>query len=132
QRVAVNVCYEDAFGEEIIRQLPTATLLANVSNVAWFGNSLAPEQHLDMSRMRSVETGRVMLRATNTGVTAIIDEKGRVTARLPAFTEGALSGTAMGHTGATPYVRVGNYPVVLLCFMLIAWCAFSPCGRRRR
>ncbi len=132
QRVAVNVCYEDAFGEEIIRQLPTATLLANVSNVAWFGNSLAPEQHLDMSRMRSVETGRVMLRATNTGVTAIIDEKGRVTARLPAFTEGALSGTAMGHTGATPYVRVGNYPVVLLCFMLIAWCAFSPGGRRRR
>ena len=132
QQVAVNICYEDAFGEEIIRQLPAATLLANVSNVAWFGDSLAPEQHLDMSRMRSLETGRVMLRATNTGVTAIIDEHGVVTARLPAFTEDALDGTVGGRSGATPYVRLGNYPVVLLCLALLAACAFSHTRRRRR
>lgn len=113
--VAVNICYEDAFGDEIIRQLPEATLLANVSNVAWFGDSLAPEQHLQISRLRAMETGRYMLRATNTGVTAIIDERGRVTARLPQFTEGLLQGEAQPFTGATPYVRHGDALVLLLC-----------------
>src|SRR5262249_28022396 len=87
QRVAPNICWEDAFGEEIIRQLPEATLLVNVSNVAWFGDSLAPSQHLQISRIRAIETGRFMLRATNTGVTAIIDPRGAVVARLPQFTE---------------------------------------------
>ena len=106
QRVAVNICYEDAFGEEIIRQLPQATLLANVSNVAWFGDSLAPEQHLQISRMRALETGRTMLRATNTGVTAIVDPHGHVAGRLPQFTEGVLEGTVQGYTGATPYTRL--------------------------
>lgn len=132
QRVAVNICYEDAFGEEIIRQLPEATLLANVSNVAWFGDSLAPEQHLDMSRMRAIETGRYMLRATNTGVTAIIDQRGAVNARLPNFTAGALEGTVRGYSGATPYVRFGNYPVVLLCIALLGWAALGPARRRAR
>ena len=117
-RVAVNICYEDAFGEEIIRQLPQATLLANVSNVAWFGDSLAPEQHLQISRMRALETGRTMLRATNTGATAIIDQRGAVVARLPAFTEGVLNGSAQQYTGATPYTRYGNAPVLILAALL--------------
>ena len=78
QRVAVDICYEDVFGAEIIRQLPQATLLVNVSNVAWFGRSIAPRQHLQISQMRALETGRYMLRATNTGMTAIIDQRGRV------------------------------------------------------
>jgi apolipoprotein N-acyltransferase len=120
ERVAPNVCYEDAFGEEIIRMLPEATLLVNVSNVAWFGDSLAPAQHLEISRMRALETGRYLLRATNTGVTAIVDERGRVVARLPAFTEGVLSGEAQGRTGATPYVRMGNVPVLVLALSLLA------------
>jgi apolipoprotein N-acyltransferase len=119
QRVAVNICYEDSFGEEIIRQLPEATLLVNVSNVAWFGDSLAPAQHLRISRMRALETERPMLRATNTGVTAIIDAHGKVVARLPSFTEGVLSGKVQGRTGSTPYVRLGNYPVVLLSLIFI-------------
>ena len=119
QRVAVNVCYEDAFGEEIIRQLPEATLLANVSNVAWFGDSLAPAQHLRISRMRALETGRPMLRATNTGVTAIVDAQGKVLARLPQFTEGVLSGEVQGRTGATPYVLAGNYLPVLISLICI-------------
>jgi len=114
ERVAVNICYEDAFGEEIIRQLPQATLLANVSNVAWFGDSLAPEQHLQISRMRALETGRTLLRATNTGVTAIIDPRGRVAARLPQFTEAVLEGTVQGHTGATPYTGFGNAAALAL------------------
>ena len=120
-QVAVNICYEDAFGEEIIRQLPKATLLVNVSNVAWFGDSLAPAQHLQISRMRALETGRAMLRATNTGVTAIIDQRGAVTARLPGFTEGILKGTAQQFTGATPYVRLGNVPALAGAALLVLW-----------
>ncbi|MCA1978030.1 MAG: apolipoprotein N-acyltransferase, partial [Thiobacillus sp.] len=115
QRVAVNICYEDAFGAEIIRQLPAATVLANVSNLAWFGDSLAPWQHAQMSQMRALETGRMMLRATNTGVTAIINTKGRIVAALPLFQAGTLAGTIQGYMGATPYVRWGNTPV------LVAW-----------
>jgi apolipoprotein N-acyltransferase len=130
QRVAPNICYEDAFGEEIIRQLPEATLLANVSNVAWFGDSLAPAQHLRISRARSIETGRYMLRATNTGVTAIIDDRGRVTARLPTFTEGVLEGGAQGREGATPYVRMGNAAILLLSAAALL-AAFALRRRRR-
>jgi apolipoprotein N-acyltransferase len=132
QRVAPNVCYEDAFGEEIIRQLPEATLLVNVSNVAWFGDSLAPAQHAQMSRMRARETGRYMLRATNTGITAIIDERGNVVSALPQFTEGALQGEARGFSGATPYVRGGNVLIVALCFVVLgfaAWRARRGVGR---
>jgi apolipoprotein N-acyltransferase len=123
QRVAVNICYEDAFGEEIIRPLPEATLLVNVSNVAWFGDSLAPAQHLRIARMRALETERFMLRATNTGVTAIVDPRGEVAARLPAFTEGALEGRVQGRAGATPYVRVGNAPAVLASLAIVGWAA---------
>src|SRR6185369_16229558 len=91
QRVAVNVCYEDAFGDEIARRVREATLLVNVSNVAWFGDSLAPAQHLQIARLRAVETGRMHLAATNTGITAAIDRDGRVLARLPKFMEGRLA-----------------------------------------
>jgi len=128
QLVAPNICWEDAFGEEIIRQLPQATLLANVSNVAWFGDSLAPVQHLQISRMRALETGRTMLRATNTGVTAIIDPRGRVVARLPQFTEGILTGEVQGYIGASPYVKLGNTPIVLACVVLLGALVFT---RRR-
>jgi apolipoprotein N-acyltransferase len=130
QRVAPDICYEDAFGEEIVRQLPEATLLVNASNVAWFGDSLAPPQHLQMSRMRAIETGRYMLRATNTGITAVIDERGRVRAQLPQFTEGALHAQAQGFSGATPYVRWANVPVVALCALALGAAAWL--ARRRR
>jgi len=128
QLVAPNICWEDAFGEEIIRQLPEATLLVNVSNVAWFGDSLAPAQHLQISRMRALETGRAMLRATNTGMTAIIDPRGRVVARLPQFTEGILTGEVQGYVGASPYVKLGNTPIVLVCVVLLGALVFT---RRR-
>ncbi len=124
QLVAPNICWEDAFGEEIIRQLPEATLLVNVSNVAWFGDSLAPAQHLQISRMRALETGRTMLRATNTGMTAIIDPRGMLAARLPQFSEGVLEGEVQGYSGATPYVKLGNTPVVLMCVVLLGALVF--------
>ncbi len=120
QKIAVTICYEDAFGEEIIRALPEATLLANLSNVAWFGDSLAPAQHLQISRMRAMESGRMMLRATNTGMTAIIGTDGRVVSALLSFTRGALRGDVQGYAGSTPYVRWGNWPAILIALVLLA------------
>jgi apolipoprotein N-acyltransferase len=129
QRVAVNVCYEDAFGAEIARQLPEATLLVNVSNVAWFGDSLAPAQHLQIARMRALETGRMLLAATNSGVTAAIDRDARVIARLPPFTEGRLEAEARGYSGATPYVRLGDWLAVGLAALAVL--AFAIRSRSR-
>jgi apolipoprotein N-acyltransferase len=120
QRVAINICYEDAFGEEIIRQLPEATVLANVSNVAWFGRSLAPRQHLQIAQARAIETGRSMLRATNTGVTAVIGPRGEVLAAAPEFEIATVTYAVQGYGGATPYVRWGNYAMLALCAVLIA------------
>jgi apolipoprotein N-acyltransferase len=119
QKVAVNICYEDAFGEEIIRQLPEATVLANFTNDAWWGDSIASQQHLQIAQMRALETGRAMLRATNTGVTAIIDPKGRIAASAPEFTTTAVSGEFRGYRGATPYVRWGNYGFIVLSVLMI-------------
>jgi len=119
QQVAINICYEDLFGSEIIRALPQATLLVNLSNVAWFGDSLAPAQHLQIAQMRALETGRMMLRATNTGMTAIVGADGRVQAVLPPFTRDALTGEVQGYTGTTPYVRWGDAPALLLAVLLL-------------
>jgi apolipoprotein N-acyltransferase len=119
QSIAVNICYEDAYGVEVIRQLPEATLLVNASNVAWFGDSLAPAQHLQIARARALETGRAHLAATNTGITAAIGRDGRVLARLPGFTEGRLEVSVQGYSGATPYVRWGDWPVLAACAMLL-------------
>ena len=120
QRVAVNICYEDVFGEEIIRQLPQASLLVNASNDAWYGESIAADQHLQISQARALETARMMLRATNTGATAIIDPHGYLLAHAPHFETTVLEGEAQGYSGATPYVRWGNWPFVGLAFGLLA------------
>jgi apolipoprotein N-acyltransferase len=120
QRVALNVCYEDAFGDEIARRVREATILVNVSNVAWFGDSLAPAQHLQIARLRAVETGRMHLAATNTGITAAIDRDGRVLARLPPFSEGRLEVSAQGFAGATPYARYADWPVVIVSLLVLA------------
>lgn len=119
-KVGASVCYEDAFGEEVIDTLPEAGLLVNVSNDAWFGDSLAPHQHLEIARMRAKETGRYLLRATNTGISAIIGPQGRVIARSPQFEPHALSGQISGYEGATPYVRVGNWVIVVVLTALLA------------
>ena len=120
QRVAMNICYEDVFGAEIGRSLPEATMLVNVSNVAWFGDSLAPAQHLAIARLRAIETGRMHLTATNSGITAAIDRDGRVLKRLPQFAEDRLEIEAQGYTGATPYVKLRDWPVVLLSLAILA------------
>jgi len=125
QRVAVNICYEDVFGEEIIRQLPHATLLVNASNVAWFGRSIAPQQHLQISQMRALETGRYMLRATNTGVTAVIDTRGQVVTAAPVFTTATVTHTVPGYQGATPFVRWGNHAVLLIAAGMLLIAVFT-------
>jgi len=132
QRVAVNICYEDAFGDEIARQLPEATLLANVSNVAWFGDSLAPSQHLQIARLRAIETGRMHLTATNTGVTAAIDRDGRVLAQLPQFAAGRLEISAQGYAGATPYVRLRDWPTLIGALLALASASLIAVAKRSR
>jgi apolipoprotein N-acyltransferase len=119
QRIAVNICYEDAYGAEVLRQLPQATLLANVSNVAWFGDSLAPAQHLQIARARAIETGRAHLAATNTGITAAIGRDGRLIGRLAPFVQGRLEVEVQGYTGATPYVRFGDWPALAACVLAL-------------
>jgi apolipoprotein N-acyltransferase len=131
QQIAPNICYEDLFGEEIIRALPQATLLINLSNTAWFGDSLAQPQHLQIARLRAMETGRTMLRATNTGITAAIAPDGRVLAALPAFTTGALHVEAQGFAGLTPFARWGNALALLIAIGAILP-AFLRAYRERR
>ena len=131
QKVAVNICYEDVFGEEIIRYLPEATLLVNVTNDAWYGHSHAAMQHNQISQMRALETGRMMLRATNTGVTSIIGADGNIQQMLPQHQEGVLTGMVQGYSGSTPYVRWGNAAVLLVLSLMLlsAWLATrSPTG----
>ena len=120
QQIAVNICYEDVFGEEIIRQLPAATMLVNITNDAWYGQSYAADQHLQFSQARALETGRFMLRATNTGATTAIDPHGTVLAHAPHFTKTTLNVMAQGYTGSTPYVRWGNWPFIVFCFGFLA------------
>jgi apolipoprotein N-acyltransferase len=115
QSLGISICYEDAFARDVHRTLPDATLLVNISNDAWFGQSAAAEQHLQLAQMRAIEFARPMLRANNTGITAVIDEKGRVTQRLAPFLEGILETTVQGRKGSTPYSAWGDLPILLIC-----------------
>jgi apolipoprotein N-acyltransferase len=107
-RVAVNICYEDAFGAELIDAARSAAILINVTNDAWYGRSIAAWQHNQIATMRALELGRPMLRATNTGITSAIGHDGRVLAQLPWFTRGVLEVTIEGRGGATPYQSLGD------------------------
>jgi apolipoprotein N-acyltransferase len=129
QPLAPTVCYEDAYGSEQRRLARDSTLLVNVTNDAWFGDSTAPHQHLDISRMRSLESGRAMLRATNDGVTALIDYDGTVVQALPQFRPAVLTGVIQPRIGLTPYVRFGNTPLLI---MILAGVAAALASRRRR
>lgn len=131
QRVAVNICYEDLFGAEIIRSLPEASLLLNMSNLAWYGDSLAQPQHLQIARVRALESGRPMLRATNTGMTAVVQPDGSVAAVLPAFTQGVLRAEVRGYGGLTPYARWGDAAALVLAAVAFA-AAWLPARRAQR
>lgn len=125
-----SICYEDAFPAEVRQALPDAAYLINVSNDAWFGDSLAPHQHLEIARMRSRENERALVRATNTGISAIMDHRGRVLGTVPAFERGVFTADIQPRTGATPFAAAGNWPVVLLALLMpllgIAWASRAP------
>lgn len=124
QKAAATVCYEDAFGNEVIRALPEATLLINGSNNAWYGDSLAPHQHLQISRMRTIETGRPLLRATTNGISAIVDHKGQLLATSPQFETYVLDGEIQPMADSTPFIRWGNYPVLFIVLFGLAVVVF--------
>lgn len=134
QRIAPNICYEDLFGEELLPAIAQggATVLLNVSNLAWFGDSIALTQHLNIGRMRSLETARPMLRATNTGITAAIDAQGRIIKRLPSQRSATLLVSVQGWQGRTLYVAWGNLPVLLLCLIVLSGGLPMVCQRPRR
>ena len=133
QRIAPNICYEDLFGEELaarfIDPALAPTMMVNISNIGWFGNTIAIDQHLNISRMRSIEFERPMIRATNTGATAIIDHRGQVTYSLERHTRGVLVGVVGGRTGNTPYAswaaRFGLWPwwLLIVAIISVAACA---------
>ncbi len=144
ERVAPNICYEDLFGEELARRFAepdrAPTLMVNLSNIAWFGDTVAIDQHLNISRMRALELGRPMLRATNTGATAIINAQGQVTHRLPSAVHGALTAKVYGvHGPLTPYAQWvsvwGLWPLValaLLTLWIVAAMAYASRHGQRR
>jgi apolipoprotein N-acyltransferase len=128
QRLGPTICYEDAYAVEQLAVLRDATLLVNVSNDAWFGDSTAPHQHLQIARFRSLEAGRWMMRATNNGISALIDPRGHVVQKTRQFVPEVLKGEVVPHTGLTPYAIVRNWPVLVLCG---AGLAFGFAWRRR-
>jgi apolipoprotein N-acyltransferase len=138
ERIAPDICYEDIFGEEIARtlrnQADPAGILVNSTNLGWFGNTVALEQHLQMARMRAQETGRPLLSASNNGITAAIDAHGTVTGRLAPFTVDSLHATVQGMAGLTPYISWGNQPIcaISLVVLLIGAARRRLGGRGRR
>jgi apolipoprotein N-acyltransferase len=126
QPVGVSICFEAVFGGDIRLALPEATWLINVSNDAWFKDSTAPHQHLQIARMRALEMGRYLARATNTGISAIIDERGRIVARGAQFQAEVIHGDVRPLGSLTPYARFGDFPVVILMIPLLVFGLFLP------
>jgi apolipoprotein N-acyltransferase len=129
---AITICYEDIFGNELASRIRNSeapvNLFVNITNLAWFGQSQAPSQQLRLSQMRSIETGLPSIRSTNTGITAVIGPDGRVLQTLPQWTQASLSASVQGFTGKTPFVVWGNWPILSLASLLLA---FALLQRRR-
>ena len=124
QPMRMSVCYEDAYGEEMIDGLPEATMLVNVSNDGWFTGSIEPAQHAQIARFRAIETGRYLLRATNNGISAIINEKGKVVVTGPQYQEVVVEEFAQPMQGITPYIRWGNWfliPMLTIALVVVGW-----------
>lgn len=133
QEIAANICYEDLFTEELAKRFdgthPAPTIWVNFSNLAWFGNTLAMDQHLHISRMRALEFERPFVKSSNTGITAVVNHKGEVTHQMDRLKPGVLLAEVEGRTGITPYAywsaRWGVWPIWILCGLWVAWCAYQ-------
>ncbi len=121
QPLGISICFEDAFARDVLKDLPEATLLVNVSNDAWFEDSIESYQHHEIARMRALETGRTMLRSTNTGISSIIGPHGEVLARSPHFKIHVLNASVQPMKGSTPYVLWGDYFFLLTGLGVIGW-----------
>ena len=121
----MSICFEEAFSRDVIRDLPEAKILLNVSNDAWFEDSIEPHQHHAIARMRALEVGRYMVRSTNTGITSFIGPHGEVIKQLPQFKEAVLKGKIQPMSGATPFVRWGDWLIVVLCVLLLSGFAWQ-------
>jgi apolipoprotein N-acyltransferase len=121
QRVGVNICYEDAFAREVLKALPEADWLLNASNDAWFGDSLAPHQHLQIARARAAESGRYLVRATNTGISAVINQRGQLVETIPQFEAEVMQVKVPSYQGKTPYVLWRDWPLMLISLLALAW-----------
>ena len=120
-KVMPFICYEVAYPDFLARNAVNSDLLLTISNDGWFGDSVGPLQHLQIARMRALETGRYMIRGTNNGVTAIIDNKGQITARIPQFERAVLTGEVFKASGSTPYMVAASWPVLTLALILIVF-----------
>jgi apolipoprotein N-acyltransferase len=130
QKIAVGVCYEDAYSDTLLPVMDTATMLANVTNDSWFGHSTARSQHLQISRLRAMETGRPMVRAANDGISAVIDARGGLVATAPEYKANVMRAKVQPRMGLTPYARWGNWPPVSIALVFALGGAYF--ARRRR
>lgn len=129
QKVGISICYEDVFSMEVLRSVPEANLLVNATNNAWYGDSFAPHQHLQISQNRALETGRPIVRATTNGISALIDYQGNIQAKTAQFKQAVLTGDVQPRWGSTPYVSWGRWPLLLLSlFMLMIWAYYRRIG----
>ncbi len=118
-QLAPSICYEIAYPDLIAQSARDSDVLFTISNDAWFGHSIGPDQHMQMAQMRALENGRELIRVTSTGISAIVDHHGNIRTRVPSFTQTALRGEVYAREGSTPFTRYGSTPIILLCFALI-------------
>jgi apolipoprotein N-acyltransferase len=131
-KIAPFICYEIVYPALVRSQIVSSDLLVTISNDSWFGQSIGPLQHLQMARMRALENGRYLVRGTNNGVSAIIDERGKIIAQTRQFEAATLVGDAMRYTGQTPFTRFGSLPVLLICSALLFGAALQHRSTRPR
>ncbi len=124
--LAPSICYEIAYPDLIAQSARGSDVLFTISNDAWFGHSIGPDQHMQMAQMRALENGRELIRVTSTGITALVDHQGNIRSRVPSFTETALRGEVHAREGSTPFTRYGSTPIILLCFALILAARIKP------
>lgn len=124
QKIAFNICYENGFASELLAPAREATLMANISDMVWYGNSIAKDEHLQISQARALENQRYFIQDTNTGNTAIINPAGQIQSRLPSFTRQVLIDYVQGRIGVTPYQKYGNYPLVILLIVCVLFALF--------
>ncbi|MDQ5920449.1 MAG: Apolipoprotein N-acyltransferase [Pseudomonadota bacterium] len=121
QKLAFNICFENGFGSELIYAAARSTIMVNLSDMVWYGTTVAMNQHLQLSQARALENQRYFIQETNTSITAIINPQGQIQSQLPVFRRGVLKDTVQGMIGVTPYERFGNYPIILWCSLIIAY-----------